>query len=304
MTDLIEPKGDYCIEVQFEKGTDRPARVFQAMSQLIESFQAVDGDLAKSVAANIEAVVVLQEVEAGSIRAWLATILNSVDDDALKNLDWKKWVGSYLLKGKRKVVEFLEGKDQIENQAQLRGLENGLLTLAMETQVRQIPAYSPVPSRRLLADLNSIGQALSQLSSSDSAAIIMQTDRFPFNLSFRVPEATIEELLTNESLHGEVEMILKVKKPDFLGSSMWEFRHEKRVIEAKVVDKIWLQKFQSREVLVRPGDSIHARVSTTVFYDQYGEVVSQRFDVTEVIKIIPLPPWDQNTQLPLNLSET
>ena len=101
-------KGDYCIRIDFERGSERPARVFNAMAGLIDVFQAIDADLAKSVSARIEPVLVLQEVEAGSIKTWLSSVIKSVDDEALKEGDWKKVVGTYLLKGKMQILKFLE----------------------------------------------------------------------------------------------------------------------------------------------------------------------------------------------------
>ena len=292
-------KGDYCVEVQFNRGAERPSRIFQAMSQLIESFQSIDLDLARSLAADIEPLAVLEEVEAGSIRAWLSVVLRSVDDEALRELSAKKLIGSYLVKGKQMIVEFLEGKSGIGSQRELHQLEESLFQLAAGTEIRQLPAYSPVPARRLLTDLNAVGAAMAQLGPGESAALIIGARHITINPDFRVPEESMVELLTKETLRSEAVMILKVKKPDYLGQSMWEFRHETRTIPAKISDRDWLVQFQSRQVLVKPGDSIRARVATAVNYDRYGEVVGQNYEITQVLEVVPLPTWVQG-KLPLD----
>jgi hypothetical protein len=290
---MAEETSQYALEVDYKRGTERPAHVFRAMSELIEAFQQLDVDLAKSIAAEIEAVVVLEEVEVGSVRAWLSTILKSVDDSALKKLDWKGIVGTYLVKAKRRIVRFLDNTPTVVDQQQIAGLERDLLALAEETNVRQIPAYTPVPRRRLLMNLNQISASVMLLEDGDSASLVLGREQISINKSFRVPEESIEELLTAETIQSTSPMILKVKKPDLLGQSMWEFRHQKRTFLAKVLDDGWLEKFQARQVPIRPGDSVRALVETRVHYDQFGEVVATHYSVLEVLEVIPLPAWGQ-----------
>lgn len=290
---MAEDTSQYALEVDYRKGTERPAHVFRAMSELIEAFQQLDVDLAKSISAEIEAVVVLEEVEVGSIRAWLSTVLKSVDDSALKKLEWKEIVGTYLVRGKRRIVQFLDNTPTVVDQQQIASLERDLLVLAEETNVRQIPAYSPVPRRRLLMNLNQISASVMLLEEGDSANLVVDHEQISINKSFRVPEEAIEELLTAETIQSTAPMILKVKKPDLLGQSMWEFRHQNRTFLAKVQDTEWLEKFQARQIPIRPGDSIRALVETRVHYDQFGEVVASHYSVLQVIEVIPLPAWGQ-----------
>ena len=91
-------------------------------------------------------------------------------------------------------------------------------------------------------------------------------------------------------------MILKVKKPDYLGESQWEFRHETHPIPAKILDEKWLKDFQSRKHDVRPGDSLRAIVETEVNYDYNQEVVGTHYYVIEVKEVIR-----QGSQNQLNL---
>jgi len=295
---VTTPRGDYGIEVKFERGTDRPAAVFRALSELIETFQEIDQDLARSVTAEIEAVVVLQEVEAGSVRAWLSTVLKSIDDSALKKLDWKEIVGTYLLSAKRRFVAFLEKNQSVSDRAQVAVLERDLLRLAQDTNVRHIPAYQPIPTRRLLTDLSRVSTSLQLLGDGQKAFVLLDDSSLALNRDFTIPEETIDNLLTAETLSSQAEMILRVKKPDYLGQSMWEFRHQNRAIQAKILDVGWLQRFQSRMEVVRPGDSLRAVVETRVHYDQYGEVVAMHWSVAEVKGVILLPDWAQSDLYP------
>ena len=96
----INPKADFCIEINFEKGSENPSRIFKALTELIETFQQLDRALVESIDSKIEPVATIEDVESGSIRVWLAQKLKSVDDDGLKKLDWKQVVGKYLVDAK------------------------------------------------------------------------------------------------------------------------------------------------------------------------------------------------------------
>jgi hypothetical protein len=94
---------------------------------------------------------------------------------------------------------------------------------------------------------------------------------------------------------------LKVKRPDYLGESMWDFRFETKTIPAKISDSQWLLKFQNREVEVRPGDALKAQVRIEVKYDFDGEVIASHYTITEVLEVITVNPPGQN-ELPYSSS--
>src|SRR5947209_16866369 len=108
--------------------------------------------------------------------------------------------------------------------------------------------------------MQEISLALANLDLTDSAELITTEGSAHFNLEFEIAPETIEQLTIRESIAHEQEMILKVKKPDFLGESRWEFVHE-TAIEAKILDREWLDRFQQGLHLILPGDALRALVA-------------------------------------------
>lgn len=88
-------------------------------------------------------------------------------------------------------------------------------------------------------------------------------------------------------------MILKVKKPDYLGESMWDMRHGTITVQVRILDKEWLEKFQTRQVAVQPGDSIRAKIQISNNYGYDGELLSTHYEATSIIEVIPLPNHEQ-----------
>src|SRR5258708_7097366 len=100
------------------------------MAGLIEAFHRIDRDLAHSLSATVEPQILLERIEAGSIRALLKTILVQVDDDALHNLDWKPLVGQYLVRGKHRLLHWLDGRPKIAARADVIDLQRELRLIA------------------------------------------------------------------------------------------------------------------------------------------------------------------------------
>ncbi len=286
---------DFAIEIDFVRGTPDPSRVFRSMTQLIDTFQKFDRELVRTIDVNIQPVLLLENVESGSIRSWLRGVLESVDDTALKDGDWKKVVGRYLVKAKYLTINFLSKRTEIKGKDELNTLQAEILSAAEETGVKRIPAYTSPSSALLVKTISDMANSLSVLQKGDHATFQTRDgESVEFNLSIRVVPETLNQLLIERSLANEQEMILKIKKPDFLGDSRWEFVHES-IFEAKVLDNEWLRSFRNNEFTLQPGSAIRALVRVEIGYGYEREVVSQKREIVKVFEVVPPPPHDQST---------
>jgi hypothetical protein len=157
-----------------------------------------------------------------------------------------------------------------------------------------MPFYERIQTKQLLHSFERMSSSLSHLLINDSASFIL-TDggQVNFNTEFKLLPESIDELLTKERITCESEMILKVKKPDYLGESKWDFRHGGRSFPAKISHSKWLEEFQNREKDVRPGDSIRAKVEVVNKYDYDGELVGTDYTILDVMEVIPGPKPNQ-----------
>jgi hypothetical protein len=281
-----EQTGEFCLEIRFEQNSERPDRVFRAMTELIDACQALDHTLADSVSAKIQPSLLLQDVQASSIKVWLRTALESLDDDALKELNWKKGVGAYLVKAKYRAIQFLADKPRITSRSELQLLQNDLKQLAAETDVKHLPSYEPVSLPKLLHNFEAVEAGLSHLTEHDTAFYETNEGAVKLNPEFHIEPGTIERLLTRETIRNELTAILKVKKPDYLGESMWQLVFEDRAIEAKVSDTEWLTKFQNREIDVRPGDSLRALFEVTAHYGFENQLIARHYAILKVLEVV------------------
>ena len=126
MTDINQEQSfqyDFEIELDYNKEATRPSRVFDTMASLIDAFEYIDKELVKTIDANITSSTVLELVNEGSVKSFLRNVLESVDDNALKEFDWKRIVGAYLLKAKYRLLEYMKDNDEIDSQEEVKKLQ-------------------------------------------------------------------------------------------------------------------------------------------------------------------------------------
>lgn len=280
------PPADFAFEVDFQRGVGPASRVFAATHEFIRACENLDAELVQSIDSNIETVLVLEDIEAGSIKTWLRSMLTATNDEALKTLDWRPQVGKYLVKAKYAVLRWTDD----EGTRNLPALREEIRKIAAETDVRHLPDYAPPSPRALIDAVRDFQSVKDNLVEGDRARFIAEAPDVPgweFNLAVRIPIEAIEDLAVARTIEvPAAEMILPVKKPDYLGDSKWGLRHGKRNIEAKIEDTPWLRRFQNREVDVRPGDALRCRMKIEYLYGHDNELLTERYTVLEVLEVL------------------
>jgi hypothetical protein len=286
-----ELRADFGIEVSFALGTPDPSRVFRSMTALIESFQSFDRELVQTIDVKIEPVLLLEDIEIGSLKTWLRNAISSVDDSALRDGDWKKVVGAYLLRSKYILVRKLDGKTEITNRQEIKEIEAEIWEAAKATDVQRIPTYRPISDAKIIEVIGNLTAGLHQLTTGDSAKLLTPDGEANFNLSLNISPDSLRDLLVKESVSNDATLILKVKRPDYLGESMWDFKLGDHPLQAKIVDLEWLLSFQERKVDVRPGDAIRAVVRQTIHYGYEAQVVYEHNEIIQVLDVIAVAPY-------------
>lgn len=278
------PEADFALVIDFKKGEGSPTRVFAAVSDLIEAFQAIDQVLVQSVDSSISPVMMLEDVEVGSLKVWLRNALRSTDDQALKSLDWRPAVGKYLVRAKYLIMTWI---DDDKAPRSLPDLRRDLQNLAKETDVRRMPDYAPPDPSGLIEAALKIQDGKDRLLPEDRAYLETDDKTIEIDISVRLDPDEVTDLATKETITMPASpMILAVKKPDYLGDSKWEFRHGKRAIAAKIEDAEFLADFQGRKRDVRPGDALRCNVSVEMKYGFDNELISETYKIVEVIEIL------------------
>ncbi|MBL4783606.1 MAG: hypothetical protein JKX92_15345 [Porticoccaceae bacterium] len=279
--------------INFSPNEGDPARVFKTMSGLIESFQDIEKHLISTIDLSLNASLVLEDVEKGSLKAKFRGLIEGIPDEALKDAEWKKIIGHFLLRSKKAILVWCADKNEIKSIESVKTLEGHLLKLAEETELKNFPAYAPIPVETLLSDISKVQDSLQHLEGDDKATYKFNDEEIGLNRDLIISSEVVREVLTQEVIKSSGTKILKVKKPDYLGQSMWGFVYDGRAIEAKITHEEWLIGFQARKVDVKPGDSIKVILYEEISYGYEAQVVHRHYEIEKVFEIIK-PPHQRN----------
>jgi len=279
-------EADFAIYIDFKKDIGKPQRIFQTADALIRAMQKMDKSLCKTIDSKIEPLMMLEEIESGSLKIWLKSILESVEDEALKKLDWKPLVGKYLVKAKYAIIDFVN-KGQSDDKESLLELSKKIKEIAQETDVRHLPDYKAPNIAELADSIKEISEAKNFLDKEDRMQYIGDDKIINFDLSIEWTPEKFEDFLTKETVEfPEAPMILAIKKPDYLGCSAWELRHGRKRIDARIEDEEWLKKFQERKIDVRPGDALRCKVKQKFHYGFDNELIAEKYTITKVDDVL------------------
>lgn len=284
---------DFDIRIEFARGEGDPTRVFRSMAGLIDAFQRLDGHLAPMLGASVRTSLVLQDIEAASLKSRLRTVIDAIPDEPLQQGDIKKLIGHFLLKGKHTILDWCGERNEISDREDVKRLEADLTKLAHDTDIKLLPAYAQIDTPSLLSDISAVNDAMAPLEKRDRATFASLEGRSSFNPDLVVSGEVIREIVTRERLENTGERILKVKKPDYLGTSKWTFKYGTLTIEAKICDEYWLDNFQKGLVELGPGDSLRVTLYEEVSYGYDNEVVHTEYEVRKVDVVVRGPKGNQ-----------
>lgn len=290
----------FCVKIDFEKDSKHPERVFKTMSRLIESVESMQNMLSISLSLSIKRNLLLHEIETGSLLAWLKAETDcSKDEDIKISKGSEKTVEKYLDKGVEAVVDFTSERNKINSIEEIYDLQENLHKLAEDTKIKNIPAYSKISEKELLEIIFKNSEASKFLSNNDDIYFVFNGKNKKYNKKFSITKKSINRILTKKSQIKEEILELMVKKPDYIGNSMWEFKLNGKSIDAKLSHDEWLESFHQREKNLKPGDSLKAVVEVKTAFSHKLEVIDINYNIKEVIEIVKQPYPVENGKLDL-----
>lgn len=292
LTDEVQlPDSDLILKIDYSSAPGSAARVFEIAAELIRALEDVDSILGKSIDSSLETALIIEDLQKSSIRVFLKNIIRHVDDDALKNLDWKPLVGSFLVKGKYAVLRWLD-QDADENSVpRLQDLTEELGKLAKRTDVRHLPDYPPPNPTRLVQSLDRLQAVKRRFRDDEDLTITLGKDEYQVNLgAIWSPTDLVKDTQGPKEIVNENETFLLIHKIDLLGGTKWHFKLGKSSLIAPIEDKAWKSDYSSRKVSILPGDVLHVRLRIEQSFSERGELLETRHRIVRVLGVIPKDP--------------
>lgn len=271
-------EGEIALIIQYQPGKSEALGVLAGAMCLIESLDRLDHCLLSSIDSDLEPVSILNDVQHSSLKILLARALRKAPDELISNMDWKKWVGGLLIKGKYKLLDHLEA-----DAPKIREILIELEPEYLKSPVGLI-GYTPPTVSDIQDALSGIAKARNSL---PLHQVTIQTEYGDICLTASSSEdepivATPQTSITNNGIE-----FFKVKSTDMLGQSQWTVIRNNKITKIDLLNKNWLESYQRREITVLPGDSLECRFEESITYDSAHNELDRKLSIVEVIRVIP-----------------
>lgn len=274
------------IKLEFNKDTEEPSRLFRSFADLIDSIKELDTTLAKTINSSVSSKIYLDDIEKGSLigKLWNHLVIN--DDNKLDdNKIGEETINEFIEESRSKSIEFIEsGKSEVSD---LKELANNIDLLAEQKGIKETFNYAEPNILDLAKNLNDINDAVSKLTD-DEKFIIKDSKNTTEEISKGTEKINLEDVenaLTTEEIKSENIVFYKIKRPDFLGDSQWDFKHGNKSLKVKILHEEWLEDFKQGKVIVLPGDSLKVKIKQCFKYNKNGYLISEKTEIIEVLEI-------------------
>jgi hypothetical protein len=278
-------EGEIGLVIDYEPGKTLAVDVLQGAMDMIHAIDRLDATLLSSVDTSLEPVSVLNDVQHSSLKMLLKRALRNIPDEQLGNLDWKKWVGSLLVRGKYLLLSKIDA-DAPEIKSALAQLEP-----EYEQPPAKLLGYKPPQVSEVMDALDDVAKARARL---PGQAVKVQTELGDVTIPQALPDASLtpaqsgsEQIITNEGVE-----FFKVKSPDLLGAAQWTVLRNSRSVKVSMLHQAWLDAYHRREHVILPGDSLKCRFEERIVYDSLGNEIERRLSIVEVLAVISPPVQD------------
>jgi len=222
---IIKPDdAELGVTIDFAKGDANPRRVFGGLIAILEGLEGLDRVMVSALDPRIVPLMVLEDVEASSITAWVRTRLRQSDDEVLKSGDWKKAVGLILVKSKHRALKYLDSKHEANEGERLVQFHDDLQKLVEFSPVRHLTQPAPIALVDLVKPLDQIQAGKATLSPGDRLLMTTEAGVYEANVGETKRPSEFLTAAEGSTTSGVMPMQLLVCRPDYLGEAKWEFR--------------------------------------------------------------------------------
>lgn len=280
-TESVE--GEIALVIAYQPGKSEALSVLAGAMRLIESLDALDHCLLSSIDSTLEPVSILNDVQHSSLKVLLARALRKVPDEHIASMDWKKWLGALLVKGKHRLLQSVDA-DAPELRRVLAELEPDY-----KAAPGGLIGYTPPTVADVREALDEVAKARATL---PGQRITIQTELGDIDLAEAEPTPTITPQGPQQTITNSGIEFFKIKAPDMLGSAQWTVLRNSRATRVDMLHQGWLNAYHARQHSILPGDSLKCRFEETVTYDALGNELERKLAIIEVIEVIT-PPVQQ-----------
>ncbi len=270
---IEEVEGEIAIIIDYKVGESEAISVLNGAMSIIEALDEIDKSLLSSVNTSLNPVSILNDIQHSSLKILLKRALKNIPDEEIENLEYRKWIGRLLVRGKHKLLQIIEYEDD--------EIENALKSLAPEydRQPNQTTGYDLPDSKVVKRSLNKMRKACASLN--DCEVTIQSEDG-----DIKIPKIDYKEEFDSDMIINQSKQenfLLVIETIAFEKTAGWRFSDGDSSFNASLEDEAFLTRIEQGEPFKR-GDRL--KVNMIVEQTQKEKNIITKRKIVKVLEHI------------------
>ncbi len=283
---LSQVNADLVVQVKHLAVGHGDTRAFQAIDRFVNSSAKLTSVLFPQIATKLQTKFLLEDVESGTVTAWLEHQLSGAD--ALRfSCEHREQIRKFFVEATVILNRWL---NLPPSRGALDQLTTDLATKAAEREIETLFGSSPAKPLDILACAEMFQEVRSALSAEDEASIVAEGGRVQLDLSHNFGPRMLKEAAAGRSISNVADLLLTVLCVNYSGGEKWRFRHGSDEFSADVLDQRWVAEFVTRKIDIRPGDVLQALVRQQHVYTPVGELMDTSTSICSVSEVLTQSP--------------
>lgn len=280
----------YEIEIDYKVEEHDLVRTLSALNQFIDGEERLSNIFLKFLGQEDVQKTVLVDIHAGSIKTVLKSTLFNVDDEQIREKGYKAFVAQFLIEIKNYFIDFLRENSQIDHE-KIKEFRNGIVVLAENNGIKDPNIFKNLSVSQILDGFDYVSNPTKMLDRHQDIRKKYRGKIYTVNKNSDYDRAKITEELSKKEIIYDKELILLVRRPDYLKNSKWDFYSRMNgSFSAKILDERWLRKFQNNTLnqseIPLPKDELRVKANIILVKDSSGGILFTEYEIIQVIEVI------------------
>ncbi len=289
---------NYIFKLQYNPEKDRLFNSFYVMSHFLEAQEKSSNLILSILDTNSVAYQQLDFIQKGSLIVKIYDILKSLNDDEIRNKGLIYIGREVIIAAKNALIEYIEKKEEINNKADIENIKDAIIENAKPKIPSDQTLFLESAGNGIIASYVDISlepyKKLSQTQELFYTNPDGKTTKINKSCSFN--SSSVEEDLSFVEIIKNIQIIVLVKKPDYIGESQWDFQMvsggNSYPLQGKILNEDWLKSFQNNSLsymdMPLPKDALRViadlKITKKSEHDKNPKVTCQIHQILGVLK--------------------
>lgn len=234
----------YIIKVDYDSTRDNLSDSLKSLGKIVEGHKRLSDILIKATGEQgiSSTFIKMQNIEAGSIKLYIKRMFKKDNGEAVEN----ECLDMFSKKTTATIIKYMNTKKSIRKE-DIPALREEIIENYQNSNGKNI---LPIADEEIIDCARAL-QTPDELGEKQNVTTTFLGKDYTYAPDFKVNENEIKEdyVVTEDSLDNSI--LIKIKKPDYIGNSQWTVIYQDKTVEARILDEDWLNRFQNGKLLYK-----------------------------------------------------